>query len=132
MRAAMRKREAMEFRVKLLTLLIVLCSSFLAAVDRPIVVIGEISDSQCAFNVHSRDGTHASMIKTKTLGQNAEECARTCVRMGGQYVLVDAANNKLYRLANPARAVDFAGKRVRVRGNIDDKGILSITDIDKR
>ena len=121
--------------MKLFSLLIVmsvLFSPLFAATDRPIVVIGEISDSQCVFNIHSRDGTHAAMIKTATLGDNAEQCARTCVRMGGQYVLADTVNEKVYRLVNPALAIRFVGKRVRVRGIADDKGIFSIIDIEDR
>jgi hypothetical protein len=121
--------------VKLLSLLIVLSvlfSTLCAATDRTIVVIGEISDSQCVFNIHSSDGTHAAMIKTDTLGKNAEQCTSTCVRMGGQYVLADTVNDKLYRLSNPALAIEFAGKRVRVRGVADDKGIFSIIDIKNR
>ena len=121
--------------MKLFSLLIVLSvlfSPLSAATGRPVVVIGEISDSQCVFDIHSRDGTHAAMIKTDTLGKNAEQCARTCVRMGGQYVLADTVNDKLYRLANPALAINFAGKRVRVRGVTDDKDILSIIDIENR
>jgi hypothetical protein len=113
-----------------LSLLVVLCSSLVAASDKSIVVTGEISDTQCTFNIHSSDGTHASMIKTDTLGRNAEECTRTCVRMGGQYVLVDGVTNRIYRLANPERVVDFAAKRVRVRGITDSKGVLLIITIE--
>ena len=121
--------------MKLLSLLIVSSVLFLpllAATDPSIVVIGEISDSQCVFNIHSRDGTHAAMIKTNTLGQNAEQCTFSCVRMGGRYVLADVANNKLYRLANPAFAINFAGKRVRVRGVLADKDVLTIINIENR
>jgi hypothetical protein len=121
--------------VKLLSPLMVLSvlfSPLCVAKDRTIVVIGEISDSQCVFNIHSRDGTHAAMIKTDTLGNTAEQCARTCVRMGGQYVLADTIHDKLYRLSNPALAITFAGKRVRVRGVADDKDIFSIIDITNR
>jgi len=113
-------------------IVLVLFSSLVAATDPSIVVIGEISDSQCAFNIHSSDGTHAAMIKTHTLGRNAEECTRTCVQMGGKYMMVDTVNNKLYHLANPERAADFAAKRVRVGGFLDGKGVLSITTIDTR
>ena len=72
------------------------------------------------------------MIKTNTLGRNAEECTRECVRRGGQYVLLDTVNNKVYRLANPERVVSFAAKRVRVRGIADSKGVFSIIAIEIR
>jgi hypothetical protein len=116
----------------LIVLFSVLFSSLFAAAGSSIVVIGEISDSQCAFNIHSSDGTHAAMIKTHTLGRNAEECTRTCVQMGGKYMLVDTVNNKLYHLANPERAADFAAKAVRVRGVLDSKGVFSIISIETR
>jgi hypothetical protein len=118
--------------MKSFSLFMVLCLSLLFATDRSIVVIGEISDTQCAFNVHSSDGTHASMIKNGTLGTDAAQCTRTCVRMGGKYVLVDTVNNKIYRLANPGRVVDFAARRVRVRGITDSKDILTIVAIRTR
>jgi hypothetical protein len=115
-----------------LSLVIVLFSALLASPDPSIVVIGEISDSQCVFNIHSSDGSHEAMIKPHTLGRNAEECTRTCVEMGGKYILVDTVHNKLYRLANPARAANFAAKRVRVLGVPDSHGILLITSIEAR
>jgi hypothetical protein len=115
--------------LKLLSLFIVLISSLFAATDPAIVVMGEISDSQCVFSVHSSDGTHAAMIKTATLGRSSEECARTCVRMGGKYVLVDPVRNKIYSLANPERAADFAAKQVRVVGVSDSRGVFRITSI---
>jgi hypothetical protein len=52
--------------------------------------------------------------------------------MGGQYVLADTVNDKVYRLVSPALAIRFVGKRVRVRGIADDKGIFSIIDIENR
>jgi hypothetical protein len=120
--------------MKSLSLLVVLAllSSLLTATDLSIVVIGEISDSQCAFNIHSSDGSHDAMIKTHTLGENAEECTRTCVLIGGKYILVDTVNHKLYHLANPAVAADFAAQQVCVRGVLYGKGVLVITTIKAR
>ena len=118
--------------MKWLSLFIVVISSFFAATDPAIVVIGEISDSQCAFSIHSSDGTHAAMIRTDTLGRSPEECARTCVRMGGKYVLVDTGRNKMYHLANPERAADFVAKRVRVVGFTDSRGVFQINSIAAR
>ena len=112
-----------------LSLFIVLILSFFAATAPTIVVMGEISDTQCVFSVHSSDGTHSAMIKTGTLGRSPEECARTCVRMGGKYVLVDPVRNKIYHLANPERAADFAAKQVRVEGVSDSRGVFRITSI---
>jgi len=124
--------KSLSLLVVSLSLLVVSLSLLVGATDPSIVVIGEVSDTQCAFNVHSSDGSHGSMIKTGTLGQNAEQCTRTCVRMGGKYVLVDTATNKLYRLANPDRVQDFAARQVRVRGVVDSRGVLSIITIESR
>jgi hypothetical protein len=118
--------------MKLLDVLVVLFPLLLAAKDPSILVIGEISDSQCAFNVHSSDGSHAAMIKTDTLGRNAAECTRKCVLMGGKYVLVDTVNNRFYRLANPERVVSFAAMKVRVRGVVEGKDLLLISSIEAR
>lgn len=97
-----------------------------------VVIFGEISDSQCALDIHSTDGTHAAMIKMGTLGKTPEECATVCVRRGGEYVLVDEEKNKVYRLANPELASQFAAKKVRVRGAIDSNGVLTISAIEAR
>ncbi len=112
-------------------LLVLFLFSF-AAADPSIVIDGEISDTQCAFDVHSTDGSHTAMTKTNVMGRTAEECTRTCVRNGGQYVLVDAVNKKVYRLAEQGRAAKFAAKQVRVRGIYDTNKVFSITSIEVR
>ena len=48
--------------------LIILCSLALAGTEREIVITGEVSDSQCAFNVHSSGNSHDDVIKTGVLG----------------------------------------------------------------
>ena len=80
---------------------------------------GEISDSQCAMNVHSLSRSHEEMIAKKTLGTDAASCARACVRRGGEWVL--RSGDKVYRLKNAAGAEDFAGKKVKVFGTLDSK-----------
>jgi len=101
------------------------------AAEIPAVVItGEISDSQCAFNVHSNRSSHDDVIKAGLGGHSGKECTQACVRMGGKYVLVDRLNQKIYHLANPERAADFAAMRVRVHGLIDQSGALSISSIE--
>ena len=86
----------------------------------PQVFEGEISDSQCAFNVHSRNGSHDEMIKTNTMGRTPEECTLTCVRYrSGKYVLMDPAKKKIYRLEPQDGLEKFAGKKVLVRGSAD-------------
>ena len=104
----------------------------LGGAERTVVILGEISDSQCAFNVHSSGSSHDDALKSDVLGHTPEECARNCVRMGGKYVLVDQVHKKVYHLANPERVQPFAAKKVRVKATLSDSGILSITSIDPR
>jgi hypothetical protein len=95
------------------------------------VFYGEISDTQCALNVHSTNSSHDDLIKTKSgYGDTPEECTRTCVKNGGKYVLLDVASKKVYRLDNQTAAADFAGKEVRVRGVYDkDNKLLHVLEI---
>src|SRR5262250_3385199 len=104
---------------------------FLGSASGPQVFSGEISDSQCAFNVHSHDSSHDDMIKTKTMGDTPEECALTCVKhRGGRYVLIDAAKKKIYRLDPQSAVGDFAGKKVRVRGTYDKEAdVLKVIEV---
>jgi hypothetical protein len=44
---------------------------------------GEISDSQCAMNVHSLSRSHKEMTTKKTMGTDRASCARACVGRGG-------------------------------------------------
>jgi hypothetical protein len=80
---------------------------------------GEISDSQCALNVHSLNRSHAEMIAKQTLGTDAASCARACVRRGGEWVL--RSGEKVYRLKNQAGVERFSGKKVKVFGLLDSK-----------
>jgi hypothetical protein len=99
----------------------------------PALFLGEISDSQCAFNVHSRHSNHEEMIKTNTMGNTPEECVRTCVRRDGRYVLVDVVNKKIYQLDNQTEAGKFAGKGVRIDGIYDKAAdLLRVAEIKLR
>jgi len=95
---------------------------------------GEISDSQCALNVHSRDSSHKDMIETNIMGSTSEECARTCVRRnGGKFVLLDKVHGRVYRVDPQTNAEKFAGKEVVVRGTYDkDADLLRAVEIKTR
>jgi hypothetical protein len=81
---------------------------------------GEISDSQCAFNIHSLTRSHQEMLKSKSMGGNAKECADYCVKyLGG--VLVLASKQDVYRLSNPERVVEFTGRQVKITGTLQGK-----------
>jgi hypothetical protein len=82
---------------------------------------GEISDSQCAMNVHSLTHSHQEMLKSKGLmGGTSAECATHCAKkMGGEFVL--AAGKEVYHLDNQAEVEKFAGQRVKISGRLDAK-----------
>lgn len=78
---------------------------------------GEISDTQCAMNVHSLSRSHQEMITKKTMGTDRASCARACVRRGGEWVL--RSGDVIYRLKNQAGLEELAGKKVKVFGTLD-------------
>lgn len=80
---------------------------------------GEISDTQCAMNVHSLSRSHAEMIAKKTMGTDAASCARACVRRGGEWVL--RSGDDVYRLKNQAGVENYSGQNVQVSGTLDTK-----------
>jgi hypothetical protein len=86
---------------------------------KPQVFIGGISDTQCAFNVHSNTSSHEEMIKSNIMGNTPEECVRACVKRGGLYAFVDTVNKTIYHLDDQSAASKFAGKKVQIRGVYD-------------
>ena len=80
---------------------------------------GEISDSQCAMNVHSLSRSHEEMVKRRTLGTDAASCSKACVRRGGEWVLRSGEN--VYHLLYRAGVEQFAGRQVRVVGTLDSQ-----------
>ena len=80
---------------------------------------GEISDSQCAMNVHSLRRSHEEMITKHTIGTDAASCAKACVRRGGTWVL--RSGDDVYRLKNQAGLANFAGQKVEVVGTLESK-----------
>lgn len=89
--------------------------------DAMITVSGAISDSQCAFNVHSDSRSHDWMEKKGVEGATDDKsCTLRCVKeMGGKYVLV--TKKDVYRLSNQTWPEKFAGAKVKVTGTLDAK-----------
>jgi len=81
--------------------------------------VGEISDSQCAMNIHSLSRSHEEMIKKRTLGTDAASCARACVRRGGEWVL--RSGDEVYHLLYQAGVEQFSGQKVKIVGTLDEK-----------
>jgi hypothetical protein len=80
---------------------------------------GEISDSQCAMNVHSLSRSHKEMTTKRTMGTDRASCARACVRRGGEWVL--RSGDEIYRLKGQIGMQEFAGQNVKVIGTLDAK-----------
>jgi hypothetical protein len=91
---------------------------------------GEISDSQCALNVHSLTRSHQEMLKSKHMGGTASECATYCVEhMGGNFVL--SSKKDVFHLSNQSLALKYVGKKVKVTGTLDAKGdTIHVDDIE--
>ena len=81
---------------------------------------GEIMDSQCVKN-----GSHDAMLKkegmAKMIGdpKAGQMCTANCVKMGGKYVLYNAAKKTVYQLDDQQKPEQFAGQKVTVTGTLD-------------
>ena len=92
---------------------------------------GEISDSQCALNVHSLTQSHQEMLKSKSgaAGQTPASCSQYCIEhLGGKFVLVTKGH--VYHLDNQELPRGFVGDKVKVHGVLDPKTeITHVADI---
>jgi|SRR5579863_1814958 hypothetical protein len=93
---------------------------------------GQITDSQCALNVHSLTQSHQEMMKMKSgdAGHTPASCAQYCiVHMGGKFVL--AAKGHVYHLDNQDLPRGFVGEKVKVHGVLDAQtGIIHVVNIE--
>jgi hypothetical protein len=90
---------------------------------------GEISDSQCGYNVHSRDRSHDVMIKIGSMGKTPAECTRNCIRgHGGQFVFVTSDRKNAYKIEPQNAVAEFAGQRVHINGTLT-YGTIYVTSI---
>ena len=92
---------------------------------------GEVSDSQCALNVHSLTRSHQEMLKSKSMGGTAAECALFCVKYhGGDFVL--SSKKDVYRLDDQNTARSFAGRKVKITGEMEaDHKTIHVTRIEE-
>lgn len=81
---------------------------------------GEVSDSQCALNVHSLTRSHQEMLKSKSMGGTPNTCAVYCIEHLGGYLVLSAGKN-VYRLDRSDLVHGFEGRRVVVTGVLDSK-----------
>jgi len=84
---------------------------------------GEVSDSQCALNVHSLTRSHQEMLKSKSMGGTSNTCAVYCIEhLGGYLVLSVGKDGKdVYRLDRADLVHGFEGHRVILNGTLDPK-----------
>lgn len=81
---------------------------------------GEVSDSQCALNVHSLTRSHQEMLKSKSMGGTANTCSVYCIEHLGGYLVLSAGND-VYRLDRSDLVHGFEGRRVVITGTLDAK-----------
>jgi hypothetical protein len=84
---------------------------------------GEISDSQCALNVHSLTRSHQEMLKSKSMGGTANTCTLYCIEhFGGYLVLSSGKDGKdVYRLDRIDLVHGFEGQKVKITGVLDTR-----------
>lgn len=109
----------MKIAINLAAIAVVALALFARAADSgPQTFEGEISDSQCAMNVHSLTHSHQEMLKAKSHGKTAADCVAYCVKyLGGHFVLV--SKNDIYHLDNEDLAKSYAAQKVKVTGYFD-------------
>jgi hypothetical protein len=102
----------------------------MSAGERVQLFKGEISDSQCALNVHSLSRSHEEMLKKKNIGTTPAECAHYCVKyLGGVYVL--SVREKVYKLDKQDLAEKYAGQKVKLTGVLDaQSNVIAVHDIE--
>jgi hypothetical protein len=81
---------------------------------------GEVSDSQCALNVHSLTRSHQEMLKSKSMGGTSNTCAVYCIEHLGGYLVLSSGKN-VYRLDRADLVHGFEGRRVVIDGILDPK-----------
>jgi len=81
---------------------------------------GEVSDSQCALNVHSLTRSHQEMLKSKSMGGTSNTCAVYCIEHLGGYLVLSSGKN-VYRLDRADLVHGFEGRRVVISGVLDTK-----------
>src|SRR5271156_6178166 len=81
---------------------------------------GEISDSQCALNIHSLTRSHQEMLKSKSMGGTANTCSVYCIEHLGGYLVL--SNDKdVYRLDRADLVHGFEGQKVKINGVLDPR-----------
>lgn len=108
----------------------VLWLATMGSAQGPRVYRGEVSDSQCALNVHSLTRSHQEMLKSKTMGGTANTCSVYCITHLGGYLVLSAGND-VFRLDRPDLVHGFEGQKVKITGFLDTKSnILRVQKVE--
>ena len=79
---------------------------------------GEVSDSQCAMNVHSLTRSHQEMLKSKSMGGTGSSLY--CIEHLGGYLVLSSGND-VFRLDRADLVHGFEGQKVKLTGVLDVK-----------
>jgi hypothetical protein len=91
-----------------------------AQVKNSRVFHGEVSDSQCALNIHSLTRSHQEMLKTKSMGGTSGTCSMYCIEhLGGELVL--SSGKDVFKLDRADLVHGYEGQKVKVTGVLDAK-----------
>src|SRR5579872_1023312 len=100
--------------------------------EQPSTFHGEISDSQCALNVHSLTKSHEEMLKSKSgaAGNTPATCSAYCVGyLGGNFMLTSKGH--VYHLDEQSLARKFVGAKVKLHVVVDTKNdVIHVLAID--
>jgi hypothetical protein len=101
----------------------VLAAASAACGQDPKVFHGEVSDSQCALNVHSVTRSHQEMLKSKSMGGTASTCSMYCIEHLGGYLVLSSGKdgNDVFRLDRTDLVHGFEGQKVKLTGVLDAK-----------
>jgi hypothetical protein len=98
----------------------ILAAAGAACAQEAKVFHGEISDSQCALNVHSLTRSHQEMLKSKSMGGTANTCTVFCIEHMGGYMVLSSGND-VFRLDRSDMVHGFEGQKVKLTGTLDAK-----------
>ena len=91
---------------------------------------GEISDNQCASNIHSLTRSHQEMLKSKSMGGTPATCTMYCIEHLGGYLVLSSGKD-LYRLDRADLVHGFEGQKVKITGTLDTKlNLIHVLKID--
>lgn len=91
---------------------------------------GEVSDSQCALNVHSLTRSHQEMLKSKSMGGTANTCTTYCIEHMGGYLVLSSGKD-VFRLDRADLVHGFEGQKVKVTGTLDTKlNLIHVIKVD--